>query len=88
MATKLIRFVFYGIVLCQLTMAVSAPAQTIPGITAEAANGEKKPEVPAVDPKLLLKQGNPRATVKTFLDAIDRGDYDTAVSCIDFSDRP
>ncbi|MBI1248407.1 mechanosensitive ion channel [bacterium] len=88
MATRLIRFVFCGILLCQLIMAAIASAQTIPGVTPEAAAEEKKPEVPAVDPKLLLKQGNPRVTVKTFLDAMDNGDYDTAVSCIDFSDRP
>ncbi|MFA8016294.1 mechanosensitive ion channel family protein [Bremerella cremea] len=89
MASKLIRELFGGIVLCLLLLAASAHAQTIPGITTgDGAAAEKPAEAPAVDPKLLLKQGNPQVTVKTFLEAIENGDYDTAIACVDFSDRP
>jgi len=87
MASNLFRFALCGILFCQLALAASVSAQAIPGVISETGNGEKPAEPPAVDPKLLLKQGNPQAAVKTFLESMQNGDYDTALACMDFSER-
>lgn len=87
MASNLFRFVLCGILFCQLALAASLNAQAIPGVTPEAGNSEKPVEPPPVDPKLLVKQGNPQAAVRTFLEAMQNGDYDTALACMDFSER-
>ncbi len=87
MASNLFRFALCGIVLCQLALAASVHAQAIPGVTPDTGSTEKPAEPPAVDPKLLVQQGNPQATVRTFLEAMQNGDYETALSCMDFSER-
>jgi len=81
------RFALCGILLCQLALAASLHAQAIPGVTPDPGNGEKPADPPQVDPKLLVKQGNPRATVRTFLEAMQNGDNDVALQCMDFSER-
>lgn len=87
MASNLFRFALCAILLSQLALAAPADAQAIPGVTPEAGNTEKPVEPPPVDPKLLVKQGNPQVAVRTFLESMQNGDYDTALACMDFSDR-
>ncbi|PQO35803.1 hypothetical protein C5Y96_09130 [Blastopirellula marina] len=87
MVSNLFRFALGGILLCQLALAAPVYAQAIPGVTPEAGTTDKPPEPPAIDPKLLLKQGNPQVAVRTFLEAMQNGDYDTALACMDFSER-
>lgn len=87
MARKLLCFVIGGLLLGQLIFVTSLRAQAL----TEAAGGtttEKPSEPPPIDPKLLLRQGTPRATVKTFLEASQESDYATAIACMDFSERP
>lgn len=87
MVSNLFRFALGGILFCQLALAAPIYAQAIPGVTPEAGATEKPAEPPAVDPKLLVKQGNPQVAVRTFLEAMQNGDSDTALACMDFSER-
>lgn len=87
MASNLFRFALCGILLSQLALAAPSYAQAIPGVTPEAGSSEKPVDPPPVDPKLLLKQGNPQVAVRTFLESMQNGDYDTALACMDFSER-
>ncbi|PQO46595.1 mechanosensitive ion channel family protein [Blastopirellula marina] len=87
MARKLLCFVIGGLLLGQLIFHSPVYAQALTEAVGGAA-AEKPVEPPPIDPKLLLRQGTPRATVKTFLEASQESDYDTAVECMDFSERP
>lgn len=86
MARNILRILLSGLLVCQLAVAVSAQALT--EVTGGAAATEKPAEPPPIDPKLLLRQGNPRATVQTFLEACQNNDFDSATECMDFSERP
>ncbi len=85
MARKILRILLACLLIGQL--AVVASAQVLPEVT-EGTSDEKPVEPPPIDPKLLLRQGTPRATVRTFLEACQKNDFDTAIQCMDFSERP
>ncbi|PQO31610.1 mechanosensitive ion channel family protein [Blastopirellula marina] len=85
MARNILRILLACFLVCSLALVASA--QTLPEVTG-GASGEKPVEPPPIDPKLLLRQGTPRVTVQTFLEACQKNDYDTAIGCMDFSERP
>ncbi|RCS40553.1 mechanosensitive ion channel family protein [Bremerella cremea] len=85
MARNILRILLCGLLLCQLAAVVSA--QALSEVTG-GATAEKPAAPPPIDPKLLLRQGSPRATVQTFLDSCQKSDFDTAIECMDFSERP
>ncbi|PQO31990.1 mechanosensitive ion channel family protein [Bremerella cremea] len=87
MARKILRILLGCWLMGQLALVASAQTVPIPEVTGGAA-AEKPAEPPPIDPKLLLRQGTPRATVKTFLEACQENDFDTAIQCMDFSERP
>ncbi len=84
MASKRTRIAICSILLGLLAWTASASAQAIPGVTTDNGNGEKPPETPAVAPELLLQRGTPQATVRTFLESMQEGNYDTALECLEF----
>ena len=88
MARKLLCFVIGGLLLGQLIFHSPVHAQALTEAVGAAAAEKAAAEPPPIDPKLLLRQGTPRATVKTFLEASQESDYATAVACMDFSERP
>jgi len=68
--------------------SVDVFGQALPLGGGDTAPAEQPAAPPAVDSKMLIKRGNPRACVETFLEACRNNDYPTAIECLDFGEAP
>ena len=75
----------YGFVVLLLALVpVVASGQSLP-VDNSTATPPTDPPAPPANASLVRKLKSPRATMKTFLDAVNQDDLETAALCLDIS---